>query len=467
MINEHSHWTLADILDRGSDRWSSRVAVADAAGSSTYNELADRSRRLANWLTTQGVEAGDRVLLSLPNSVRFVEALFAVQFAGAVSVPLDPTLALPQRQAIEQSATPKFALDDNTPWEEAFNPSPIPSIVRRGPSDLAALMYTTGTTGEPKGVMLTHRNIFAALRNIIEFVGYTERDREVVTLPLSHNFGLGHVYCNLFVGGAVFLEPGLSRVGRVLKAIESFGATGFPTTPLGVGLLLDRYGEVFAERAKGLRFMVVNSAPLPPERTAQLQKCMPKLDIMVYYGLTEASRSTFISLSQEGPDRYASVGPAMNGVKVKLDEQGQVVIGGPTVTQGYWDSPEQTNQAIKSGELHTGDLGRFDDDGYLYIVGRQNDLINLGGYKINPMTVERVVEGFVGVQECGVAGVDAIKAFVVAETEFDEDALTRHCREYLQNHEVPSAFVCVDKLPRTDSGKLKRQDLLKLDCPIG
>ncbi|WP_189515042.1 class I adenylate-forming enzyme family protein [Cerasicoccus arenae] len=451
---------LSDIIVQGALHWPTREAVADASGSLTYAELAEQSARVAAWLVGEGIRPGDRVAVHLPNSVRFVVAHFGVQSAGAVSVPLDPALTPPQVAAIIASAEPKCSLDANSSWGEIEAATPLVSPVNCAADDLAALMFTTGTTGQPKGVMLTHANIFAALRNIVDFIGYTEQDREVITLPLSHNFGLGHVYCNLLAGGAVYLEPGLARVGRVLKAIKEFGATGFPTTPLGIALLLDRYGEAFAERAQRLRFMVVNSAPLPPERAAQLQALLPQLNVLVYYGLTEASRSTFISLTREGPGRYRSVGRPMKDVDLQLDADGQVLIGGPTVTPGYWRDLAATESALSAGVLHTGDLGRFDADGYLYITGRIDDIINFGGYKINPLAVERVLEQFPGLSECAVVGSDSVVAYYVAASELDADALTQYCRGQLQVYETPTQFVRIDHLPRTESGKLKRKVLI-------
>lgn len=451
---------LSDILAESAARWGQRLAVADAAGSLSYAGLLDQASRVAGWLIKNGVRPGDRVTLQLANGTRFVTAHFGVLLAGGVSTPLDPALPEPQLKDIISRTEPRVELNAESPWEEALGASPLPAAVKRAPGDLATLMFTTGTTGRPKGVMLTHANVLAALRNIVKFIGYTESDREVITLPLSHNFGLGHLYCNLMCGGAVYLENGLARVGRVLKAIEAFGATGFPTTPTGVAMLLDRYGEVFRERGSKLRFMVVNSAPLPPERAAQLQGLLPQLDILVYYGLTEASRSTFISLSKSGPSRYASVGPAMPGVDLRIDATGEVRISGPTVSPGYWREEELTARSFDGGALRTGDLGRLDDQGFLYLTGRADDIINLGGYKVNPADVERVVDRFPDVRESAVAGEGEVIVYYVSDALPDEDALLRHCRAFLQSHETPTRFVRVETLPRTDSGKLKRKALL-------
>jgi long-chain acyl-CoA synthetase len=319
--------------------------------------------------------------------------------------------------------------------------------------------------------------VLSALRNICDFVGYTPDDREVVILPLSHNFGLGHVYCNLMSGGAVYLEAGLARVGRVLKAVRDFGATGFPGTPMGFGLLIDRYGPVLAERAKNLRFIVINSAPMPPKRTEQLQALLPNTDLMVYYGLTEASRSTFVSLSQLGPDLYRTVGKPMPGLDIRLvgpDEgpvegEGEVLIRGPSVTSGYWGQTAETEQAFRSGWFRTGDLGRFDDEGRLFITGRLKDIINVGGLKVSPREVENVLRQRDDVEDVGVVGLDGIRglsgetvvAAVVMKSDcpFDTEACRAVCAEQLEHFKVPALFLEVGAIPRSETGKLKRQEL--------
>jgi long-chain acyl-CoA synthetase len=444
--------------------------------------------------------------------VNLLRGHFAALAAGAISVPCDAQITASGYSAIAGSCRPRVLVTDAAGLERlspALAGSTIERVVvfgdvaaaaslgkaslsaaadllageplavarRRSPADLAALMYTTGTTGRPKGVQLTHRNVLTALRNICEFVGYTPDDREVVILPLSHNFGLGHVYCNLLSGGAVYTENGLARVGRVLKTIDEWGATGFPGTPLGFGMLIDKFGSVLAQRCRKLRFTVINSAPLPPERTVQLRELLPQTDIMVYYGLTEASRSTFASLSRLAPAKYRSVGRPLREVQIKLrplereadDGSGEVLISGPTVTSGYWEDDEATQAVLRDGWLHTGDLGRFDLDGNLSITGRIKDFINVGGYKVNPAEVEQAIAGFPGVESVGVAGVDGLEGFtgetvvagIVAATGEDVDlvALEKHLLTTLEKFKVPGHFVLIDQIPRSDTGKTKRQEL--------
>lgn len=507
--------TLAGILPRGAERFGPREAIADPDEAVSYAQLAREASQLARALSRLGLRAGDRSLVVLPNSVSLVRAHFANLQAGLISVPCDAAISPDSVSALVASCTPRVLLTDSRTVRrlvearalppdiehivvfggklgQSDEPDPRfrdgaamaaaesaePFVVCRAASDLAALMYTTGTTGRAKGVMLTHANVLSALRSIIDFVGYSPDDREVVILPLSHNFGLGHVYCNLLSGGAVYTENGLARPGRVLKALASFRATGFPGTPAGFGLLLDQYGPVLADKGKGLRFSVVNSAPLPPERAAQLQRTLPQLDIMVYYGLTEASRTAFISLTRSGPTHYRAVGKPMphveveirnGGTRVSPGETGEVLVRGPAVSSGYWADQAQTAAAFPDGWLHTGDLGRLDDAGCLWITGRIKDIINTGGYKVIPGEVEKILLGVEGVVDAGVAGLEglpgvtgeAVVAGLVGKPGFvcDETMLQQRCLTSLEKFKVPVRFALVAEVPRTNTGKVKRAEL--------
>ncbi|MEM9227300.1 MAG: AMP-binding protein, partial [Verrucomicrobiota bacterium] len=231
-------------------------AVSDPELTLTYGELDWQVRCVAHGLRSEGLQPGERVVLALPNGVAFIVAHFGILAAGGISVPCEPGISEANLEAVSSSCQPRVVLRESVDvLEKWIQQGKAGDIHISGQAeDIAALMYTTGTTGKPKGVMLTHANVLSALRNITQFVSYTQDDREVVVLPLSHNFGLGHVYCNLLSGGAVYTEPGLTRVGRVLNKIESWGATGFPGTPLGFAMLADRYREVFRQKASNLRF---------------------------------------------------------------------------------------------------------------------------------------------------------------------------------------------------------------------
>ena len=467
------------VLD-GAERHGARLALQDPQRSVSHAELAERALRAAAGLRALGVQAGDRVALVLPNSVGFAEAHFGVLLAGAVSMPMDAAVAPESFRFMAASALPRVlittaagaarlapfdaglrvvCLDAAAPGAlgpEALFDAAAPGAFLDGVDEheLASLMFTTGTTGRAKGVRLSHANVLHALHHIGRFVGYSASDREVVILPLSHNFGLGHLYCNLIHGGAVYTEGGLARVGRVLDMVQRFGATGFPGTPTGFGMLIDRFGPVLAERCANLRFTVINSAPLPPERAAQLQALLPRTELMAYYGLTEASRSAFISLTREGPARHRSVGRPLGDTRIEIRRE------------------DGTRAALREGWLWTGDLGVLDAEGFLTVNGRLKDIVNVGGYKVNPLEVERVLAALPGVADVGVAGVEGVDgatgervvaAIVAAKGALpDLAAAEAECARRLERFKCPARIVLVDAIPRTDSGKLLRPRLAAL-----
>jgi long-chain acyl-CoA synthetase len=315
--------SLNAALLQTANRVPDQLALLDEQTSLTYADVASGVTSLARSLQDGVLQPGDRAVVALPNSVDFVLAHFAVLSAGGVSAPCDP--AMPAARLAEIIARSEARVVMTTPEiAERLSEAELrgrPLIIAgdelrarldsglgdgliatsRAEGDAAVILFTTGSTGAPKGVVLTHEATLFTIGNLISVLGYGPEDRELLTLPLSHSFGLGHLYCNLFSGGAVRLEKGMLSLKRVLAGLASLPATGFPSTPAGVGLLIDRAGELFARAGAGLRFMVINSAPLPPERTRQLQALLPHTEIFVYYGLTEASRSTLLSLTRGGP----------------------------------------------------------------------------------------------------------------------------------------------------------------------
>lgn len=499
------------ILLDTAETFESKVAVRDPMRALTYGRLAEEVMKQSSRLLSLDVAQRARVVTILPNSVDFFVSHFSALNAGFVSVPCDPGISIEGLNGILKSCQPAFIvtnafvykrlaeairraeahavvlMDDQRGHDENGTPiiniGDLPShpVKDRAPQgwetdEIATIMYTSGSTGLAKGVCLTHQNVIWAITNICQFVGYTSEDTEVDILPLSHNFGLGQAYCNLAKGGTVYTEPGLVRVKRVLEALEGLPATGFSGTPSGFSLLMDRYGPVFKEKCRNLRFIIINSEAMPPKRTEQLQQLLPHVDIMVYYGLTEASRSTFISLTRMGPDFYHSVGRPMRGIKLSILDPngvalapfqiGEIVIEGPTVTKGYWKAPDQTAAVIREGKLYTGDLGYVDDAGFLFITGRLKDMINVGGLKVSPEEVERVLREYPGVLDAAVVGIkdclglpgESVVAAIVwgGEDRFASESCKRFCLTRLEPYKVPRSFVALDAIPRSENGKLLR-----------
>jgi len=255
------------------------------------------------------------------------------------------------------------------------------------------------------------------------------------------------------------------KMKAIVNALEKYSATGFPTTPAGVDLILNRYFKAFQSKGRFLNKMVVNSAPLLPSQTEKLQQLFPALNIYVYYGLTEASRSCFCNLTAVGSLFYHSVGPPMQGVTIVLDEQNsEISISGETVSKGYW--PEEDHCLGESGypQIFTGDTGYFDEFGRLYISGRIKDQINVGGYKVSPLEVEAVLKEWLPLSQVAIFGHKASDGNEVvvclieqsANSEVSHDRVRQVAKDELDFYKVPSVYVDVELIPTIVNGKIDR-----------
>lgn len=463
-----------------------RISIADGDSELTYAELWSTITKLARLLAGFGVSKGDRVVFLLPNSVDFVALHLATIRLAAVSVPLDLATPSPTVKAICASCTPTLVVSSDESLLQSL-PANLKVVSMRHllegiPEvtadllasqsvdvfrDLTSIMFTSGSTGKPKGVKLTHRNNLAAIRNIIKYCEYTSSDFEVVTLPLAHSFGLGQVNSMLLCGGGAYLAPGMLKMKGVINALEKYKATGFPTTPAGVDLILTRYSELFRLKGTYLKRVVVNSAPLLPAQTVKLQNLFPRANIYVYYGLTEASRSCMLNLTSAGPDFYESVGPAMDGVQLRIDsETSEVIISGETVSPGYWPNDEHRRTASGFPEISTGDMG-VTRDGLLFVTGRLKDQINVGGYKVSPVEVESVLKQHLPELKFAVFGRvcangDEAVVCLVEDSGGERicsDRLREILVENLEFYKVPSEFVLVPSIPTILNGKIDRARL--------
>jgi len=468
-----------------------KIALAEHDNKLTYSELWQSISIAAKKLNERGVTAGDRVLFSLNNTAVFVILHFAILKLKAISVPVDKMISETNLDFIIKDVNPLLIISDKN-WKKKINTT-LEKFVdssdlldnyvmdnKKEISDyghevgnnnnLAVILFTSGSTGSPKGVMLSNSNTLQTVSNIIDFCEYDKNCFELVTLPLSHSFGLGQVYAMLFSGGSVFLETGMLRMKRIFKAMDDYKITGFPTTPKGVDLIINQYAEIFKSKAQHLQTLVVNSAPLMPDQTKKLQKILPNSKIYVYYGLTEASRSSFACLTDLGSDMYSTVGLPMDSVEIAIEkETGEIFISGPTVSIGYWPNKLFNTSHNQFPIISTGDIGRFDRQGNLYITGRIKDQINVGGYKVDPFEVEKVVKKFEMIKDIAVIGFNKnneehIAYFIVPVDfqNFKELDVENYCRGKIEYYKMPNKIIILEKLPEGVNGKIDRIALKEL-----
>jgi len=346
--------------------------------------------------------------------------------------------------------------------------------VQLDPDDTAVIIYPSGTTGNPKGVILTHRNLIAnALSGRGELSDVRDEETHLAVLPLAHGYGILVSNVAFLSGSTAVLHPRFDTTA-VFAAIERYHIVGFAGVPaMFVALLYSPDADKYD--TSSLKQCVSGSAPLPVAILEGFEKKFG-CKILEGYGLTEGS-AALTGHSLEMEQKPGSVGKPLANVEVlvvddndqpvPVGEIGEVIARGPNVMKGYYNMPEETAAAMRNGWLHTGDLGRFDKDGYLYIVGRKKDMIIRGGFNIYPVDIEEVLDKHPAVIESAVVGIpsermgEEVKAYVVTRSPVDAEALKAYCREVLANYKTPSEIEFVDSLPRNPIGKIDKKELRK------
>jgi acyl-CoA synthetase (AMP-forming)/AMP-acid ligase II len=347
--------------------------------------------------------------------------------------------------------------------------------------DLAMLIYTSGSTGFPKGVMMTHRNIVHAATSITTYLRNTPDDIILSVLPVSFDYGLYQVLMTVKLGMTLILEKGFAYPQVVLKKLVEERVTGLPLVPTIAAILL-QLQNLKPGMFPHLRYITNTAAALPPAHIQRLQELFPHTLIFSMYGLTECKRCTYLEPEQLA-QHPSSVGKAIpnseawvvneQGQPCKPGEVGELVIRGGHVMQGYWENQEATDRVLRPGRypwervLYTGDLFRADQEGFLYFVGRKDDIIKTRGEKVAPKEVENVLYMLEGIREAAVIGVPdmvlgmAIKAVVVVPegSSLDAQQIIRHCAAHLEDFMVPKMVEFRSELPKTTTGKIRRSEV--------
>lgn len=476
-----------------------------------YDELDDLSNRLAAALAANGVQRGDRVLVFMDNCWEAAVSIFAVLKAGATFSPInastkadklayvigdcEPAAVLTQAklmpvvtQARALSERRLFVASTRAPsghvpagaaaFESCLEVAPEPARHGGIDIDLAMLIYTSGSTGRPKGVMMTHRNVDAAADSITTYLRNTPDDVILNVLPLAFDYGLYQLLMAMKLGATLVLEKSFAFPQAIFERIRAEKVTGFPLVPTMAALIL-QMRDLAPGFLPSLRYLSNTAAALPPVHIARLRELFPGARLYSMYGLTECKRCTYLP-PEELDRRPGSVGIAIpNTEAIVVDDAGhrvppgvagELVIRGPHVMQGYWRNDAATAQMLRPGphpwekRLHTGDLFRTDEEGFLYFVGRKDDIIKTRGEKVAPKEVEAVLHAHPGIAEAVVVGVPdpvlghAIAALVVLSDEtLSEREIIRHCAGQLEDFMVPKLIEIRRELPKTDTGKVSRR----------
>jgi len=514
---------LPDWLFAHAARRPEAPALDTAAVRISYGELAGRVRALASHLSASGLRAGDRVLVALANSPATVVGSLAVQALGCTAVevnrewsaealagvvrqsgvrqalvwgrdartwgrvceqqPLERLWVvhggpLPAAMVADLGRTPAALLLDDGRVDPGLGSAPEAPPPRLDPSASALILYTSGSTGQPRGVVQSFANVAANARSIVQYLELGPQDRAILVLPLYYCYGRSVLQSHLLVGGSLFLENRTAFPRVVLETLGSEGCTSIAGVPLTFEIIR-RQVDVASLSFPRLRYLTQAGGAMAPETIAWVRRAFHPAKLFVMYGQTEATARLSYLPPDRAEEKAGSIGIPIPGVRLAVvDEAGRelplgatgfLVARGDNVTAGYLDAPEETAAILHDGWLWTGDLASRDADGFFFHQGRSKEILKIGGHRVSPTEIEHVVAGHPAIAEAAVIGApdalmgEVVAAFVVRRPgqELSADELRLWCRERMPPYRVPATVTFVPSLPRNEAGKLLRADLAR------
>ncbi len=467
--------SLVHLLRASVDRDARATAIAMVDGPSlSYGELWERAARVAGGLRRMGIDRGDRVALRLPNGIDWVLAFFGAQLAAAVTVPVNTRFTEDEVAYVVEDSGAAFTFADGAPL-----PDGEPEIIEDlGPEDLAAIFYTSGTTGFPKGAMTSHGNFIANSENCFRCLSVDRSEgpslSTLVSVPLFHVTGCNSQLIPMLEnGGRVEILSGPLDLDGFFRAVGEHGVNQLTSVPAIYHAVI-RHPQFAELDVSNVRWVSYGGAPIAESLVHSIEQAFPNARVGNGFGLTETSSLTSFLPHEDADEHADSVGFAVPVDDIAIDEPdpesnvGELLVRGPNVVAGYWNKPEATAETFVDGWLHTGDLARIDGEGLLYIVDRKKDMINRGGENVYSIEVENALAGAPGVGEAAAVGVpdemmgEKVGAVIVpaAGAQLDVGLIVGHCRERLADFKVPQ-YVAVrgDPLPRNPSGKVLKKQL--------
>lgn len=464
-----------------------KTAVIDEKGNGiSYAELWKHILHAAAALRILGVRKGERIVLAASKSVEFIYVYFGAHLEGIVTVPVDPEVNASRLDRIVKLTSPTLIAGELrnagslnvTPFKDIMNiPIQYQKLNLPLVDDTADILFTTGTTGVPKGVVLTIGNESQAALNINTFIGNTTDDIELLALPVSHSFGLGRIRCVLSKGATLVIVGSFASMKKFFGAMERYRVSGFCMVPASWAYISKMSGDRIGKFANQLRYIEIGSAPMPMAEKQRLMALLPDTKICMHYGLTEASRSAFISFHDEKEhlDTAGKASPncdiaifSQDGSRLEANTDGEVCVKGDHVCSLYWQNEEAYKNDFFDGYFRTGDWGCLDSNGYLHLKSRTKEMINVGGKKVSPMEVEEALESLEGIDEAACIGVpdpvmgEVVVAYVTSPVDSEkEKTIIQAMAGLVENYKVPVAVKYIESLPKTTSGKLQRLKLKK------
>ena len=473
---------IINFLKNNVEKYPAKTAVIDEQRSITFSELYQEVQNFSNSISF----LNEKNIISLvsENSILFIIAYLGIINSGKIVHLIPPEISENNLSDQIKTSDSKIIISNKLVKKNFANYKSIKiqilefeeilsrcdnEIRKSETNNIAYLIYTSGTTSKPKGVPISHSMIEFTTKNIIKVLKYSNSDVDLLPLPLHHSFGLGCVHTSLYVGSTLVLLKNATDLQYILESLIKFNVTTLAVIPATLTKFLSFDRDVLKSNFSKIRLIITNSTSIPKKTVQNFKVILKEGNLATYYGLTEASRSTFMIFNKNN-EREESVGRISPEVKIKIinEEQsdlkpGEICIKGNNVITKYWNN-DNADKNLVDGWLQTGDIGYFDKQGYLFLKGRNDEIINIGGEKVTPIEIESIVKDITGVEDVAAFGIDheifgqIIKLNVIKtkNSDLDKSQILSYCIKNLEKFKIPSKIDFVEKIPKTDYGKVKR-----------
>ena len=482
--------TILHYIQKYAQTQPDTMAVCELRKSVTYKEYWSSIRKTAGVLMGMGIRKGDHVMLRCTQNIDYLTVFSALQYMQALVIPVEKSTSVERVLEIGGRVDSECLISDKE--ADGISSIKIKDIIARakdadeadlelpGENDRSMLLFTTGTTGSSKGVVMLHRGDVGIAGNVIEGTSMKKGNVEIISMPLNHSFGIRRYQSDMVNGGTVCLMDGMVFIGTLWKLVEKYGATSMAISPASLGMIFHLSDERIADYADQLDYIQIGSAPLAEADKEKLLRLLPDTRLYNFYGSSEAGCACILEFSGNGNKTGCIGRPTVNSIVRFTDDAGNVVEngspeapallswGGSIVMEGYYNDPDLTAETLVGGYVRTKDLAYLDEDGDCILVGRADDVINYGGSKISPAEIENLALGYEYIDDVAFTSIsDPITGelpviLVIQKDGYDEAEFERFLTDRLESYKLPRKYIYVDNIPKTFKGSVLRKEVRKL-----
>ena len=482
--------TILHYIQKYAQTQPDTMAVCELRKSVTYKEYWSSIRKTAGVLMGMGIRKGDHVMLRCTQNIDYLTVFSALQYMQALVIPVEKSTSVERVLEIGGRVDSECLISDKE--ADGISSIKIKDIIARakdadeadlelpGENDRSMLLFTTGTTGSSKGVVMLHRGDVGIAGNVIEGTSMKKGNVEIIPMPLNHSFGIRRYQSDMVNGGTVCLMDGMVFIGTLWKLVEKYGATSMAISPASLGMIFHLSDERIADYADQLDYIQIGSAPLAEADKEKLLRLLPDTRLYNFYGSSEAGCACILEFSGNGNKTGCIGRPTVNSIVRFTDDAGNVVEngspeapallswGGSIVMEGYYNDPDLTAETLVGGYVRTKDLAYLDEDGDCILVGRADDVINYGGSKISPAEIENLSLGYEYIDDVAFTSIsDPITGelpviLVIQKDGYDEAEFERFLTDRLESYKLPRKYIYVDNIPKTFKGSVLRKEVRKL-----